>query len=60
MFLINPLSFDAQPFPVIEPPRISALPESRVIAALRYIFVADSMVYLHSNFRGGLRNTRVL
>ena len=31
-------------------------PESE---SLGYIFVADSIVYLYSNFRGGLRKTHV-
>jgi len=29
------------------------------LESLRYIVVADSIVYLHSNFRGGLRKTHV-
>ena len=30
------------------------------LASLCYIIVADSIVYLHSNFRGGLRKTHVV
>jgi len=29
------------------------------LESLRYIVVADSVVYLHSNFRGGLRKTHL-
>ena len=29
------------------------------LESLGYIFIVDSMVYLHSNFRGGLRKTHV-
>ena len=29
------------------------------IRSLRYIVVADGVVYLHSNFRGGLRKMHV-
>jgi len=52
-------------YPAVAGPRADAptsirinliLPESRVIG---YIFVAGSIVYLHSNCRGGLRKTHV-
>jgi len=29
------------------------------LESLRYIVVADIIIYLHSNFRGGLRKTHV-
>jgi len=31
----------------------------QILESLRYIFVADSVGHLHSNFRGGLRKTHV-
>jgi len=49
--------YDA-PFPG-NPREYPHKPYCQNLESLGYIDVADSIVYLHSNFRGGLRKTHV-